>query len=167
MSASRMIPSTQIVVLILVVGSLVMGVIYFERVNLGLREGAMSLGVMEEAAPRTRTALRGLPCITENRENLLALQQVDQGALPNVEGDPEQDEAVEDEVYLGPRPDPHPRIEEITVEIEDGVGSARDQNNHYRGYYEDERQLEDFRFKETQPVEGARRPPALPWVGPH
>jgi len=51
MRASRMIPSTQIGVPILVVGSLAMGVVYFERVNLGLREGAMSLGEMEEAAP--------------------------------------------------------------------------------------------------------------------
>ena len=122
---------------------------------------------MVEVASRTRTALRGLPGITENRETPLDLQQVDQGARPYVEGYPEQDEAVEDEVYLGPRPDSRPRIEEITVEIEDGVGSARDEESHYRGNDEDERQLQDIRFEETRPAEGARRSPALPWVGPH
>ena len=107
----------------------------------------------EEAAPRTRTALRGLLGITDKRENPLDLQQVDQGTRPNVEGDPEQNEAVEDEVNLGPRPDPHPRSEEVTIEIEDGIGSARDEESHYRGYDEDERQLEDIRFEETRPVE--------------
>ncbi|MBL7080060.1 hypothetical protein ISS39_07030 [Candidatus Bathyarchaeota archaeon] len=47
----RMIPSTQIGAPILVVSSLAMGVVYIERVKLGLREGAMSLGEMEGAAP--------------------------------------------------------------------------------------------------------------------